>query len=296
MLTYDIIATDHFRRLDSFLRNHLPAAPRSYLKKLMKSGHVSVNGLAAAPDILLTTGDRVALKESARTSEFLVEERPELDILYEDDRILVINKPAGLSMHRTAEFEEVNLVDVAGGHLSTEQDTVVVRPINRLDKGTSGAVILGLSSRSAGLYGRQVKDKGLSKVYLAAVAGKTDDTGEIDFPLDGKDSVTRFETIRRGRDVSFLAVYPITGRTHQIRRHLEGIGHSVIGDRRYGGGDLPESAGHLLHSFRTSFEEPDEGRDVTVHAPLPTDFLAFLRTRLGEELTDILAAVSHVVG
>ena len=288
MLTFDITPQDHCRRLESFLRTLLPASPSGYPRKLIKSGAVRLNGAGATPDTFLTVHDTVTLKESSTLKGLLAEDRPALDILYEDDHIAIVNKPAGLAMHRTAE-QETNLVDEGMAYMAWRSTTCKLYPVNRLDRGTSGTVILAKSSSSAGIYGRQVKEIGLDKLYLALVAGIPDESGIITEPLDEKESETRYEILVQGSGCSLLAVVPISGRMHQIRRHLEMIGHPVLGDKRYSGQLLPGLTGFALHSFRTALAMPNDST-LVVCAPLPKELLDICEQR-GIGVENLLAAV-----
>lgn len=282
MLPFEITHQDHCRRLESFLRTLMPASPFGYARKLVKSGAAKLNGAPATAGALLSLHDTVTLKESAATMAQLAPTRPALDILYEDGLILIANKPPGLPMHRTAEFED-NLVDVGQAYMIQRATPCKLYPVNRLDRGTSGAVILAKSSSSAAIYGRQVKETGLDKLYLALVWGTPENSGVINETLDGKESETRYKIILSGENCSLLAVTPISGRMHQIRRHLSSIGRPVIGDKRYGGGDLPELAGFALHSFRTSLAL-DEAGELTVCAPLQDEMLELCERRgLGQD-------------
>lgn len=325
MLTFAIDTRDHCRRLESFLRTLMPGAAAGYARKQIKSGAVRLNGTKAVPDNFLAVGDQVTIKESTTTQSLLADQRPSLDILFENDQIVIVNKPPGLAMHRTAELEE-NLVDLAseylrtrliltegaGGkehatqsynnvhrgvgdeaneHIRLKAASFKLYPVNRLDRGTSGAVILAKSSSAAGMYGRHVKETGLDKLYLALVHGTPPASGTIDLPLDGKESETRFKILAGGTECSLLAVTPISGRMHQIRRHLEHIGHPVVGDTRYGGG-ISGQDGFALHSFRTALHLPD-GSHHTICAPLPDGLLELCRAgsipypQLLETLTDL---------
>lgn len=272
MLTFEITPQDHCRRLESFLRTLLPASSFGYSRKLIKSGAARLNGATATPDAFLTMHDTVSLKESAGLKGLLTASRPGLDILYEDDQIAIVNKPTGLPMHRTAE-SETNLVEQGMAYMSWRDTTCKLYPVNRLDRGTSGTVILAKSSMSAGIFGRQVKETGLDKLYLALVEGWPKAGGVISEPLDDKESETRYEVLAKGTGCSLLAVTPISGRMHQIRRHLEMAGHPVLGDKRYGGTPLPGLSGFALHSFRTILTMPDDRR-LSVCAPLPDELLA----------------------
>jgi RluA family pseudouridine synthase len=294
MLSYTVTPPDHARRLESFLRTLMPLASAGYCRKLIRGGAARLNGTSAAPDTFLSLGDRVTLKESAATISLLTGTRPVLDILYEDDQMIVFNKPPGLPMHQTAEQED-NLVDAGMAYMTWRDSPCKLYPVNRLDRGTSGAVIMAKSSTNAGIYGRQVKETGLDKLYLALVAGQPDEEGLITEPLDGKDSETRYAILLPGDDCTLLAVVPISGRMHQIRRHLEGIGHPVLGDKRYGGGEPDEFNGFALHSFRTVVIRPEAGA-LTVCAPLPHGLIE-LCSRRGIDTERLLrAAVPKLAG
>ncbi len=281
--------------VESFLRHTLADAPSSYLKQLVRSGHVAVNGAGSSPDTFLGLDDTVSIKESARTRKFLTGSKPELDILFEDDWIIVINKQPGLAVHRAAEVDEHNLVELGRRLLTKRGIEGKLRPVNRLDRGTSGAIIMAKSPTAAGMFGRMVKEEGLEKLYLAISDGDLPDEGDITAPLDGKESATRYRVLFRGEGRTFAAVYPITGRMHQIRRHFKLIGHPIIGDRRYGGPVLPEFSGHLLHSFRTRFTHPANGRKLTIFAPLPEQFLNHIANLAGEAYLPLLRSLPEIL-
>jgi len=293
MLSYEITSRDHCRRLESFLRTLLPSAAPGYPRKLIKSGAVRLNGADdSTADTFLSYRDTVTLKESATLTALLRENRPDLDILYEDDQIVIINKPPGLAMHRTAELED-DLVERGSAYMERRVTPCKLYPVNRLDRGTSGTVLLAKSSSSAGIYGRHVKETGLDKLYLAVVEGLPPGSGTINEPLDGKDSETRYMILLPGSDCTLLAVIPVSGRMHQIRRHLEAIGHPVLGDKRYGSHELPDYEGFALHSFKTVLIRPDSG-PLTVCAPLPEPLLDLCSQR-GIDRELLLAAVKKLI-
>ena len=295
MLTYTISDIDHCRSAESFLRNLLPGAPSAYLHKLVKSGHLTLNGVTVEPGTLFRLGDTVTVKESGKTTSFLIAKRPALDILFEDQWIIVFNKPPGLPMHRAAEVDERNLVDL-GGRLLAERDGFPgkLRPVNRIDRGTSGAVIMAKSPTAAGMFGRFVKEEGLAKVYLAVAQGRLPKEGVVTQPLEGKEAETAFRLLFQGDMRALAAVYPLTGRMHQIRQHFRFAGHSILGDRRYGGSPQPEYEGIFLHSFRTSLTHPATGENLTFFAPLPAGFLAQLRNLTGEFFLTLLQGLSGI--
>ena len=270
----------------------MPTSPFGYARKLIKNGAAKQNAAQTTPDKKLALHDIITLKESNTTAGHLTSTRPHLDILYEDSLILIANKPPGLPMHRTAEFED-NLVEVAQAYMIQRATPCKLDPINRLDRGTSGAVILAKSSSSAAIYGRQVKETGLNKLYLALVHGIPGENGVISEPLDGKASETRYKILLSGEESSLLAVTPISGRMHQIRRHLNVIGHPIVGDKRYNGGEMPELSGFALHSLRTSLIL-DESGELTVCAPLSEEMM-ILCTRKGIDRDLLLETVYQLV-
>jgi len=267
MLTYTINKRDVLRRLDSFVGSLVPKASGSYCRKLIKSGSIKVNNQHSCHDRILHLNDLITCKESSLFCSLLTDAPAIFDVLYEDQQIVVVNKPAGLAMHRTAELES-NLVDLGIDFMEWRETPCKLYPVNRIDRGTSGVVILAKSSSNAGIYGRQVKETGLDKLYLAIVSGIPEEHAVISTPLDEKESETRYRIAVMGSEGALLAVKPISGRTHQIRRHLEGIGHPVVGDKRYGGTVQRGYDGFALHSFRTIVMKPD-GEKLTLYAPMP---------------------------
>lgn len=288
MLNYSATIADHGRRMDSFLRSLLPAASSSYLRKLFKGGGVTLNGGAVSPDALLRFSDTVAIKESGRIRELLVADRTVPDILFEDEHLVVFNKPAGLPVHRTAEHGGHNLVEIGMALLGQRGLQVKLYPVNRLDRGTSGVVLMAKSSAKAGLFGRLFQEGLVAKRYLCAVSGKTGEAGVIDLPLDDKESRSEFRTLYSGKGLSILVVTPVTGRLHQIRRHLSAVGHPVIGDRRYGGAALRDLDGHALHSCHLSFPHPVTGSKFDIFAPPPEAFAGYLARILDGEIVPLL--------
>ena len=296
MLTYSIAETDHCRSIESFLRNLLPGASLAYLRKLIKSGHCAVNDAPVTePATLLRMGDSLRLKESGKTGALLRGPKGRLDILLEDSWIIVFNKPPGLPMHRAAEVDERNLVDIGSLMLKEREDFPgKLRPVNRLDRGTSGAVVLAKSGSAAGMFGRFVKEEGLAKVYLAVVQGGLPEEGRITLPLDGKEAETGYRRLMQGEKLAVAAVYPVTGRMHQIRLHFQSIGRPIAGDVRYGGRPLEGYDGILLHSFRTAMIHPATSGLLTVSAPLPAGFLLLLRELAGDAYPLLLEALPDV--
>ncbi len=289
MLTFTIATADHCRQVESFLNNLMPGATRGYMQKLVRGGHVLLNGAATSPEQLLKVNDTLTLKESRRSAELTRETRPVVDILYEDDMIAVVNKEPGRAVHNTAEDTGPDLVLHCESYMERRGTPCKLRPVNRLDRGTSGAVILAKSPTAAGILGRFIREEGLGKIYLAVVMGQVDSKGEIDLPLEGKESLTRFERIFQGRYDAVVAVYPVTGRTHQIRKHFSSCGHPVVGDKRYGGIVVKGLGGHALHALAVAFPHPMTESALTVYAPLPEGLISLLQQITGESYQAFLA-------
>jgi 23S rRNA pseudouridine955/2504/2580 synthase len=295
MRTITIDSYDHCRSLESLLRTRYLRAPSAYLRQLAKGGKVSVNGTSADIAMLLRLGDEVTIRESARLVQLQTKGAPLLDILHEDDRILALNKPPGLAIHRTAEDGEDTLVDRARQFFTEGGVPVTPRPVNRLDRGTSGAVILAKGGAAAGMFGRMVKETGLAKLYLAIAEGDLPAEGRLDMAVDGKESVTLFRRLLRGKGWCAVALWPLTGRMHQIRRHLSAAGAPVMGDRRYGSRTLIAGGAFCLHSFRTVFVHPETGQRVELTAPFPSSFTRVLERLAPGQLNSFLTIVADVL-
>ena len=216
-----------------------------------------------------------------------IEEAPgfdPIDILYQDDDLIVADKPPGLLVHRSRESSDrVFLLQ-----LLRDQVGRYLYPVHRLDRAASGAIAFALSSETARQLQASLTSPTARKEYLALVRGSAADSGEIDRPLTGangekKDALTRYEKLGEIYRSSLLRVRIFTGRRHQIRRHLAHLGHQLIGDTTYGKGKinrfLREEHGlprMFLHCARLGFEHPGSGKRVEVRAPLAEDLRVFL--------------------
>ena len=289
MLTYQISAVDHGRRAESFLQNLMPAAPLSYLHKVIKGNNFTLNGTQASVETILRLADIVAIKETARLKSFISNRPSAPDILLEDERIIILNKPSGIAVHRTAEHGDLNLMNWATEWMQIRDGRACrLYPVNRIDKGTSGAIIAAKGPEFAGHYGKLFQEGLVEKRYLALVSGKMPAEGIIDSPLDGKEAVTTFRTIFHGARASLLLVHTLTGRTHQIRRHLSDIRHPLIGDKRYGGKNMQGFNNDALHAWMLNFRDPFSGQDSNVYAPVTPMFLKNIETLTGNAVRSII--------
>lgn len=299
-LSYHIDAAGQGRRLDIFLAEAQSEVSRSRIKKLIEEQRVTVNGSAVSAHYKLKSGDRVELCVPAPAPMDALAEPIALNIVYEDDCMLAVDKPAGLVVHPAPGHQTGTLVNALLHHCSYLAGIGgVQRPgiVHRLDKDTSGLVMVAKTDAAHQSLTRQFKDRTLTKVYLALVKGKVaSDNGIIDSPIGrhkihrkkmtsgaphGREAKTRYEVIQRFGHFTYLRLYPKTGRTHQIRVHLASIKHPVLGDTLYGGSLDPKYPGlsrQALHAHRLELLHPESGQPLVLESPLPPDMAAYLKT------------------
>ena len=283
-------------RLDRFLALALPAFSRARLQTLIKEGFVRLNGKAPRPRDLVRTGDTVELEEPEIQK---VEAQPEqiaLEILFEDDDLLVLNKPAGIVMHPGAGHQQHTLVNALLAHCKNLSGIGgKERPgiVHRLDKETSGCLVVAKNDTTHRDLSRQFAARTMTKIYLALVAGRLrKSTGVIDKAIarhpvhrqrmsiarrQGRSAKTEYRVLRPGSEMSLLECTLHSGRTHQIRVHLHDLGHPVLGDKLYGGkraGDFPRQ---MLHAWKLAFTHPRSGDEMSFEAPVPPDFAEAMR-------------------
>ena len=268
-----------------FLHQHIPAAPLGYLRQLFKKGKVRIADKVIAADDCLTVGVKISLPNSSRIQELLFapqDSRPELDILYESREILIVNKPAGLAIHKGKGHERDNLTDRVAAFLASRGDKFQIAPVQRLDLETSGPVLFGKGKKSCAELGKLFMQGEVTKVYLALVAGKLLGRGELlsDIPAKGKLKTARtaYQTLVSNDTVSLLEIQLHTGRQHQIRRQLADAGHPLYGDRRYKG-PCPRKLPRLfLHCRNLAFIDPFSQQRVEVNCPLPKELSRFFHS------------------
>ncbi len=303
-LEFIIFEIDEGLRLDVFLARNEPELSRSRLKKMIDEGLVLVNGKTLKAGYGLRRGDRVVLRKTEpQKLDVLAQEIP-LDILFEDKSVIVINKPAGMVVHPAAGNYEGTLVNAILFH-SKDLSGIggVMRPgiVHRLDKDTSGLMVVAKSDMAHRELSKQFRDHRVIKVYQAFVFGNPrEDEGLIDsavgrHPVDrkkmsvfsrmGKEALTRWRVEERYGFLSFLELKIETGRTHQIRVHLNSIGHPVLGDNLYGNSSkrlqtvqdtavrarLKMIKRQALHSGRLTFFHPGTGKVMEFAVGLPLD-------------------------
>ncbi|HOD02458.1 MAG: Ribosomal large subunit pseudouridine synthase D [Firmicutes bacterium ADurb.Bin300] len=248
-------------------------------------GGILKNGMPSRTIDKVKKGDIITVNLPEKSSEPLLFDFP-LDIIYEDDDILVLNKPAGISMHPTYNHPNGTLANAAAAYLKKRgKGEACIRAIGRLDKGTSGVVVLALNSYAASRLNNNLK-----KEYLAVIRGCLSGFGVIDAPIfrpfpdktiravgHGDESVTHWQAQKQFDSFTLVRVFPQTGRTHQIRVHFAHIGMPLIGDEMYGG---PQSAlikRPALHCERVSLIHNVTGENMIFKAPVPEDFRKLLK-------------------
>jgi 23S rRNA pseudouridine1911/1915/1917 synthase len=285
-------AGDAGKRLDLYLLEKLPQYSRARLQTWVKDGGVLVNGATAKASLTLRGGERIAVTPADLPPLSAEPEDLPLEILYEDAAVIAINKPADLVVHAGAGNRSGTLVNRLVHHFEKlSQVGGDLRPgiVHRLDKGTSGVILVARDDASHRSLAAQFSSRSVEKVYLALVHGKVRaEEGRLTSPIardpsrrlrmttrlgTGRPALTQYRVLRRFEKFTYLEVRIGTGRTHQIRVHLSSIGHPVAGDRLYG---APPAERVFLHAHRIRFLSPATGEFVTVEAPLPAELARWL--------------------
>ena len=287
-------------RLDVFLSKSQNEFSRSRLKKLIQQDCVSVNNYPVTAKYKLKTGDKITLSVPATSASKLEPELIPLKIIYEDEVMLAIDKPAGMVVHPAPGHAKGTLVNALLNHCSNLSGIGgVERPgiVHRLDKDTSGVVLVAKNETAHRALARQFKNRKIKKTYLALVRGLVKSTsGIIETSVGrhktnrkkmttdadwGRQAQTRYEVLETLGHFSYLKVFPKTGRTHQIRVHLASIHHPVLGDKLYGGkitGPHIKMQRQALHAHRIEIVHPISKQPLVFEAPVPPDIDDYLRT------------------
>ena len=306
--------TEHFtveqslpgERLDIFLRAKFPAVSRGAMQRLIEQGHIRVDGKTVKPTHSPRAGEKIEIHFPEPKPAAAQPEEIPLDILFEDKSLLVVNKPAGLVVHPAAGHEEHTLVNALLHHCQGSLSGIggVARPgiVHRLDKETSGCLVVAKNDETHIALSEQFANRIVKKVYHAIVCGEVPrDAGEIHAAIarhpthrkrmavqddsDGRAAHTSYRVLEKLKCATYVEVQIHTGRTHQIRVHFQHLGHPVVGDDTYGSTKnkrLKELANYaaprvLLHAKNLNFIHPRTQKPLKVSAPLPDDFKLALK-------------------
>ena len=285
-------------RLDAFLARSVPDLSRSAAQKLIEEGLVTRNGKPGKKNDKLNVGDAVSYEIPEPKAVDIAPKEMPLDIVYEDDDLLVINKPKGLVVHPAAGHSDDTLVNgllyALGDDLSGINGELRPGIVHRIDKDTSGLLAVAKNDLAHTVLASQLKDHSMARTYEAIVCGvMKEDSGTVDVPIgrhpsdrkkmcvtqrNSKPAVTHWEVIRRYRGYTHIRCKLETGRTHQIRVHMAYIGHPILGDTVYGH-KKPElgQSSQCLHAGTLCFAHPRDGHPVVVYAELPQYFQDVLK-------------------
>ncbi len=290
-------ATEHAGvRLDAFLSAD-GALTRSQAACLIAEGRVRVNGKPAAKSARLSGGETVTVDVPQLRETALPPQDIPLDVVYEDDDVIVVNKPTGLVVHPAPGHPDGTLVNALLHHCGDSLSGIggEKRPgiVHRIDRDTSGLIIAAKNDAAHLALSAQLKDHSLSRTYECLVTGNMkQDSGTVDAPIGrssadrkkmavvptGRRAVTHWEVVARYPGVTHLRCRLETGRTHQIRVHMAYIGHPILGDTVYGAKKpVPGLTGQCLHATGLRFIHPRTGEPVELHCPLPPEFTAMLQ-------------------
>lgn len=285
-------------RLDKYLGAVLPEQSRSYLQKLIKEGSVRVNGNTEKASYRIEAEDRIEVNiPEPEEPQILAEEIP-LDILYEDEDLLMVNKPKGMVVHPAAGHWTGTLVNAVMYHCRGQLSGIngVMRPgiVHRIDRDTTGVLVICKNDHAHNHVAKQLKEHTITRKYAAIVTGVLkEDTGTIDAVIgrhpaerkkmaagvkNGKRAVTHYRVLRRFAGHTWIECRLETGRTHQIRVHMASIGHPILGDTVYGSSRNPfHLEGQALHAQVLGLIHPVSGAYVEAEAPLPEYFQLLLK-------------------
>ena len=289
----EFTASSPGERLDKYLAEQCQIS-RSYAQKLINEGQVEVNGHAAKASQKLNAGDKVVANIPPPSPISLTPEAIPLKVIYEDNDLIVIDKPAGLVVHPAAGHRSGTLVNAILARcpdLGTINGTIRPGIVHRLDKDTSGLMMVAKNEAAHAILSHQIKQRLIKKGYIALVLGHlSPEHGVIDAPIGrnpkdrkrmaivsgGREARTEYKVIRYLADYTLVGAMPETGRTHQIRVHFAAIGHHIIGDHVYGKRSAMLGR-QFLHAHRLGFKLPSSGKFVEFKSELPPDLEEVLK-------------------
>ncbi|MCM1047634.1 MAG: RluA family pseudouridine synthase [Clostridiales bacterium] len=292
--SYRISLEDTDERLDKWISGALQDISRSYIQKLIKDNLVFVNEQPQKASYRLKADDEIRFQIPEAFKPSILEENIPITILYEDDDILVVDKPKGMVVHPAPGHYSGTLVNAVMYHCKDRLSGIngVMRPgiVHRIDKDTTGSIIICKNDNAHNSIAAQLKEHSITRKYRAIVHGRiTEEEGCIDAPIGrddkerkkmaineqhGKRAVTHYKVLKAYKEYTYIECQLETGRTHQIRVHMASIGHSLLGDEVYGGNHKSRfhTVGQTLHAMTIGFLQPTSREYIEVSAPLPEYF------------------------
>ena len=295
-----------FERLDVFLKSQLPQVSRGVLQSMIEDGAILVDGKQVKPTYSPRAGDTIEIHWPEPISPRAEPEEMDLDLLYEDDQIIAINKPAGLVVHPAAGHHGGTLVNALLHHCKGQLSGIagVARPgiVHRLDMDTSGCIVVAKTNEAHLSLAAQFEERRITKIYRAIVCGElASERGEIQVGIarhpthrkrmaasegaNAREAWTSFQIVERLQAATLVECRLHTGRTHQIRVHFQHIGHPLVGDTVYGAKQNARlktltryaASRQMLHAWKLGLEHPTTGKKLNLEAPFPEDFKKALR-------------------
>lgn len=284
-------------RIDKYLSEQLEDMTRSHIQKLIKENMVLVNGMTVKSNFKLSASDQIEVEIPELKEPDILPENIPLDILYEDQDILVVNKPKGMVVHPAPGHYTGTLVNAIMYHCKDNLSGIngVMRPgiVHRIDMDTTGSLLICKNDRAHQALAEQLKEHSITRKYHAIVHGRLkEDEGTIDKPIgrhpidrkkmsvhctNGREAVTHYRVLKRFQQFTYIECQLETGRTHQIRVHMSSIGHPILGDQVYGPAKCPyKLQGQTLHAKVLGITHPTTGEYMEFDAPLPDYFQGLL--------------------
>lgn len=296
---FEVSELEQNLRIDKYLAQKLPDQSRSYIQKLIKDGQITVHGNKIKSNYKVQNNDQLRVElPKLQKPDILPEDIP-LDILYEDEDVLVINKPKEMVVHPSAGHYSQTVVNAVLFHCKGQLSGIngVLRPgiVHRIDMDTTGAIVICKNDKAHQILAEQLKEHSITRKYRAIVCGNLkEDTGTIvgaigRHPIDrkkmaineknGKPAVTHYKVLERFGNYTYIECQLETGRTHQIRVHMASKGHPLLGDVLYGPAKCPfKLRGQCLHAMILGFVHPSTGEYMEFEAPLPDYFIHLLQS------------------
>ncbi|SMC19017.1 23S rRNA pseudouridine1911/1915/1917 synthase [Clostridium acidisoli DSM 12555] len=290
-LEYYVAEEENNIKIREYLKNKLNISSR-FIKKASIEKKIEVNGIPVKMNYMLKAGDKIEIDLSREESQNIDPEKIDISVIYEDEDVIVVNKPSGMVVHPTKSYQNGTLANALLYYFKEKGENCIVRLVNRLDRDTSGLVLIAKNQFAHMSLARDMELDSFKKEYIAVVMGNlSEKTGIIDMPIyrTGGDSINRVIDERGQRSITHYKVEKgltnadvlklrlETGRTHQIRVHLSSIGHPIYGDTLYGGDDLIIKR-QALHASSLSFPHPRDGRLIELEIDIPEDIKNLIKT------------------